>query len=241
MKPVLKKIPGFKLYGESTMMLLRYDYQPINLELISLQIVLSKILQDVMSLKAGNIQLKDVANYNIQKRPQDIQNFFILQEVYGYQYAVNFFEPSITPLSMQRRKVQKDLTILKGRFADHLNKLNDECKDPQQSFGYIYRDLLTLQSLICKVNEYFSAKIDKLGTLSIDQDKSDKEVSNRIEPLFQTLNEPTEQQVGYLIDLKCGHTQRPSDLESVMFTVHLEAAGFMKGKGAVGSPNRSLF
>ena len=26
-----------------------------------------------------------------------------------------------------------------------------------------------------------------------------------------------------------------------MFTVHLEAAGFMKGKGAVGSPNRSLF
>ena len=130
MKPVLKKIPGFKLYGESTMMLLRYDYQPINLELISLQIVLSKILQDVMSLKAGNITLKDVANYNIQKRPQDIQNFFILQEVYGYQYAVNFFEPSITPLSMQRRKVQKDLTILKGRFADHLNKLNDECKDP---------------------------------------------------------------------------------------------------------------
>ena len=72
MKPVLKKIPGFKLYGESTMMLLRYDYQPINLELISLQIVLSKILQDVMSLKAGNITLKDVANYNIQKRPQDI-------------------------------------------------------------------------------------------------------------------------------------------------------------------------
>ena len=71
-----------------------------------------------------------MANYNIQKRPQDIQNFFILQEVYGYQYAVNFFEPSITPLSMQRRKVQKDLTILKGRFADHLNKLNDECKDP---------------------------------------------------------------------------------------------------------------
>ena len=62
--------------------------------------------------------------------PQDIQNFFILQEVYGYQYAVNFFEPSITPLSMQRRKVQKDLTILRGRFADHMNKLNDECKDP---------------------------------------------------------------------------------------------------------------
>ena len=55
MKPVLKKVPGLKLYGESTMMLLRYDYQPINLELISLQIVLSKILQDVMSLKAGNI------------------------------------------------------------------------------------------------------------------------------------------------------------------------------------------
>ena len=54
------------------------------------------------------------------------------------------------------------------------------------------------------------------------------------------MNEPKEELVGNIIDLKCGHTQRPSDLESVMFTVHLEAAGFVKGKGPIGSPNRAI-
>ena len=78
--------------------------------------MLSKFLQDVLSLKAANIVLKDVVNHNIQKRPRDVQNFFILQEVFGYQYAVNFFEPSITPLSMQRRKAQKDLLLLRKRL-----------------------------------------------------------------------------------------------------------------------------
>lgn len=55
-------------------------------------------------------------------------------------------------------------------------------------------------------------------------------------PLFKTMQEPSELNVGQLIDLKCGHTQRPSDLETVMFTVHLQAAGFMAGIGNIGSP-----
>ena len=54
------------------------------------------------------------------------------------------------------------------------------------------------------------------------------------------MNEPSEFRVGHLIDLKCGHTQRPSDVESLMFTMHLEAANFIKGKGAVGSPSRNM-
>lgn len=80
----------------------------MNLELLTLQMVLSKILQEVMSLKGANVLLKDVLNFNRQKGPIEVQNFFLLQEVYGFQYAINHFEPSITPLSMQRRKSQKD-------------------------------------------------------------------------------------------------------------------------------------
>lgn len=40
--------------------------------------VLSKILQEVMNLKAANIQLKDILNYNRQKSALEVQNFFIL-------------------------------------------------------------------------------------------------------------------------------------------------------------------
>ena len=64
-KPVLKKNRHLKLFSESDKFLLRDDYQPLNLEIVTLQIVLSKIVSEVMTLKAANIRLKDVANYNI--------------------------------------------------------------------------------------------------------------------------------------------------------------------------------
>ena len=54
------------------------------------------------------------------------------------------------------------------------------------------------------------------------------------------MNEPDASKVGHLIDLQCGHTQKPSEVEATMFTAHLMEAGFMQGKGALGSPMRSL-
>lgn len=54
------------------------------------------------------------------------------------------------------------------------------------------------------------------------------------------MNEPSEKLVGQMIDLKCGHTQRPTGIESVKFAVHLEAAIFVKGKGPINSPQRSI-
>ena len=72
MKPVLKRAPSLKLTSENNQLLMRYDYQPINLELVTLHIVLSKILQEVLSMKAANCMLKDICNYNRQKRPNDI-------------------------------------------------------------------------------------------------------------------------------------------------------------------------
>lgn len=42
------------------------------------------MLQEVMMIKAANTQFKDVMNYNRKKKPLEVQNFFILLEVYGY-------------------------------------------------------------------------------------------------------------------------------------------------------------
>ena len=91
-----------------------------------------------------------------------------------------------------------------------------------------------MQIIIQKVEEYFRAKIDNAGL------NSHRNI-DMIQPLFKTLNEPSVEQVGYLIDLKCGHTSKPTDLESVMFTLHLEMAGFVAGAGPAGSPSRSMF
>lgn len=108
--------------------------------------------------------------------------------------------------------------------------MEENTLNPAKEFGAIYRDLETLSFILNKVVDYFSAKEDRLGNLT-----SVKEASE-IVPLFKTMQEPSELNVGQLIDLKCGHTQRPSDLETVMFTVHLQAAGFMAGIGNIGSP-----
>ena len=78
-----------------------------------------------------------------------------------------------------------------------------------------------------KVIEYYEAKDDPLSPPKLIS-YQEEDAKNMIKPLFPTINEPNENLVGHLIDLKCGHTQRPSDLETVMFTVHLEVAGFYK-------------
>jgi len=57
-------------------------------------------------------------------------------------------------------------------------------------------------------------------------------------PLFKNLNQPSEEEVGWLISLTCGHTQKPKDVEACMITMHLDKAGFTQGRGSLGSPTR---
>lgn len=47
--------------------------------------------------------------------------------------------------------------------------------------------------------------------------------------------------MGYIIDLKCGHTNKPSDREAGMFEAHLENAGFlMKDIDNVDTPRLDI-
>lgn len=135
MQPLLKAVPQLKLYSESGELFVRDELKPLNVELVTLQCVISRVLTEIFGIKAANATLKDVLHYNKKKTPLDLQNFFILLEVYGYQYPINFFEPSITPLSMQRRKAQKDLQLLRMRLKEQLTKLELSINDCSKSFG----------------------------------------------------------------------------------------------------------
>ena len=72
-----------------------------------------------------------------------------------------------------------------------------------------------------KVIDYFQAKDDS------KRKGNENPRVHIITPLFRTTSEPSEDSVGHLIDLKCGHTPRPSDEEMLMFTEHLQRAGFL--------------
>ena len=41
------------------------------------------------------------------------------------------------------------------------------------------------------------------------------------------MNLPRQDQVGLLMPLTCGHNGRPSDVETLIFGIHLDQAGFM--------------
>ena len=133
------------------------------MDLITLQIVLSKLLNEILMLKAGNLVLSDILNYNKMKQPIEVQNFFILMEVYGYQFPINYFEPNISPLAMQRRRSQKDLMLLRMRIREGLQRLKDEISNAEDTLGFIWQDLKRLQTIFVKVVEYFAAKKDILG------------------------------------------------------------------------------
>ena len=100
LKPVIKKLPGIRLFKEPDALFLSEEQEQINVEIITLQIVLSKVLNHCLTLRAANVMLKDILSYNVSKTPTELQNFFLVMEVYGHLTLVNFFEPSITPLSM---------------------------------------------------------------------------------------------------------------------------------------------
>ncbi len=53
------------------------------------------------------------------------------------------------------------------------------------------------------------------------------------QPMVKSLSEPKEIEAGHLINLSVGHTNRPTDAEMMMFTLHLKAAGFIQNYNSV--------
>ena len=49
-----------------------------------------------------------------------------------------------------------------------MNRLEEQCEDPEKCFGYIYSDLQSIRFLMGKVIEYYGAKIDRIGNRGVD-------------------------------------------------------------------------
>ena len=104
-----------------------------------------------------------------------------------------------------------------AKLKEELENLQQATENPEDKFGAIYYDLQTIIALLTKVCKYFNAKGDHLGQPSNDEYDGDR----KIVPLFKTLKEPSEFNVGHIINLGCGHTQQPTEIETIMFTSHL--------------------
>ena len=71
LQKVLRNAPNIKLHDKSRSYY-SDDYQLINEDLIVLQVVISKIMGEIMMLKGGNLTFHDVINHNKIKEPAEI-------------------------------------------------------------------------------------------------------------------------------------------------------------------------
>lgn len=73
--------------------------------------------------------------------------------------------------------------------------------------------------IVSKIVMYFLKKEEntkKYAQLNVtnDEDNLEVELESRDNPIFETLKEPSQYEVGNVINLNCGHAMRPSDHEA---------------------------
>ena len=89
------------------------EKKDFHLLLITLQITISKVFNLVYSLQAGILTLYDILDYNKSVEFFEIQNFFILMEVYG----------SGTELNLQNSSIDDNLAVLRLKSANILTQI----------------------------------------------------------------------------------------------------------------------
>ena len=95
-------------------------------------------------MKAANVAIRFILNKNKKVLVDEMQNFFILLEVYGSLNAVNSFDPHLMPLYMQRRKALKDLLMVRMRIMEAFDTLQDQIEEAPAKLGSVWTDLLEL-------------------------------------------------------------------------------------------------
>jgi hypothetical protein len=124
------------------------DNHPINLTLVALQISLSNLLTEVMTWKAGNVLFGDLCNLSKGTTVEQVQDFLYLLQVYGHQGAINYFDPKIYTLSMQREHTRNNLFMIVTRIKAILVTI-------PTSAGYLKKDCEAVFRLITKVEKQY--------------------------------------------------------------------------------------
>ena len=107
------------------------------------------------------------------------------------------------------------MLAFKTKLSGAISSITKITPDSQHQFEWLLTPLNTIEAHFKKVVDYFSKKKDVLIKSDVqEEDDSDG-------PIFKTFGEPTQDEVGFIIPLTCGHTQRPSDIESLLIAQHL--------------------
>lgn len=90
--------------------------------LVDLQIKLSKICGLLHEVKAGILSLKDVIDFNKNPTAQQVQNFFIVMEVYGAgsELDIKYNQDVSDHLTNRRKEALNVLTEINRRLGNKI-------------------------------------------------------------------------------------------------------------------------
>lgn len=78
----------------------------------------------------------------------------------------------------------------------------------------VHSDLKSVYLVISKITRYFVKKEENTKKYTTLADEENLEAVQIMNPIFDTLKEPSQYEVGNVISLNCGHAMRPSDHEA---------------------------
>jgi hypothetical protein len=111
----------------------------------------------------------------------------------------------------------------------------DQISDVKSAFEKIFDYFLTKEHATLLANRNnFEDSYSSLGGKTEDEDK----IKDFL-PIFATLNDPGQHEVGNVVELNCGHANRPSERESNLFHQHLVEAGLIPGIAEISRQSRS--
>ena len=82
---------------------------------LTIQVELSKLVENLLGINAGTITLNDIVSINKQTRKGELQNFLMVMEVYGHSP-----DPSAIFEQQEAKQTTDDLKLLRIKSLDQL-------------------------------------------------------------------------------------------------------------------------
>jgi len=118
-------------------------------------------------------------------------------------------------LKLNKQRIKEALAKVDSLFPS-----SDETLSPSdRMWGSVcqtaHSDMKNIYLVFSKIVRYFLKKEENTNRgVIVEDEEENPDITQINNPIFETLKEPSQYEVGNLINLNCGHAMRPSDHEA---------------------------
>ena len=155
--------------------------------------LLSKILEKTQSIRAGILNLHDVIRMNKQVEVGELNNFFMVMEVYGSGsnfFSAEFFQDGYYKLSQLRRNSLTQITGICSLFLEVNDKLGIISSYPAYfSDNEDDSEVLIIQFMVRKITDNLKVLAKHFNYLK-NYFEAKNGLDKQVDPLFKDMDHP---------------------------------------------------